>query len=320
MPSSVTASIPSPGTSLSRGSGLARRRNRWGEQAIVGVLAGCALISVLTTVAIVVALFRPAIDFFSDVTFGDFITGTRWSPLFQPPRFGVLPILTGTLVTTACALMVCIPFGLGCAVYLSEYARPRLRKTVKPILEILAGIPTVVYGFFAVKFVSPYVQDLWPFGEKPGSFNALSAGLVMGIMILPTVVSLSEDALTAVPQALRQGAYALGSSGYEVATKVTIPAALSGIASSFVLALSRAVGETMIVLIAAGGTPNLALNPGEAMQTMTAFIASAGTGDLPQGSTGYKTIFAVGALLFVITFALNMVSTNIVRRFREVYE
>ena len=320
MPSSATVSMPSPEPSQTRGSGLSRRRSRRGERFIVGVLGGFAFISVLTTVAIVVALFRPAIEFFSDVSFGDFLTGTKWSPLFQPPRFGVLPILVGTFATTACALVVCIPLGLGCAVYLSEYARPRVRKTVKPVLEILAGIPTVVYGYFAVKFVSPYVQDLWPFGAKPGAFNALSAGLVMGIMILPTVVSLSEDALTAVPQALRQGAYALGSTGYEVAAKVTIPAALSGIASSFVLALSRAVGETMIVLIAAGGTPNLAFNPGEAMQTMTAFIASAGTGDLPQGSTGYKTIFAVGALLFVITFALNMVSTKIVRRFREVYE
>ena len=185
MPSSATVSIPSPEPSQTRGSGLGRRRSRRGEQFIVGVLGGFAFISVLTTVAIVVALFRPAIEFFSDVSFGDFLTGTKWSPLFQPPRFGVLPILVGTVVTTACALVVCIPLGLGCAVYLSEYARPRVRKTVKPVLEILAGIPTVVYGYFAVKFVSPYVQDLWPFGAKPGAFNALSAGLVMGIMILP---------------------------------------------------------------------------------------------------------------------------------------
>jgi phosphate transport system permease protein len=215
---------------------------------------------------------------------------------------------------------VCLPFGLGAAIYLSEYARPRARRIIKPVLEVLAGVPTVVYGYFAVKFVSPYIQDLWPFGDRPGVFNALSAGLVMGIMIMPTVVSLSEDALAAVPLDLRQGAYALGSSGYEVATKVTVPAALSGIVASFVLGVSRAIGETMIVLIAAGQTPNFTWNPGEAMMTMTSFIASAATGDLPQGSIGYKTIFAVGALLFAITFTLNYVSNRVVRRYREAYE
>jgi phosphate transport system permease protein len=250
----------------------------------------------------------------------DFLTGTDWAPLFEPPRFGVLPIVVGTLVTTLCALAIAIPFGLGTAVFLNEYARRRVRDIIKPTIEVLAGIPTVVYGYFAVKFISPYVQDLWPIGDTPGVFNALSAGLVMGIMILPTVASLSEDALAAVPRGLREGAYALGSSRYEVATRVTIPAALSGIVAAFVLGVSRAVGETMIVLIAAGGTPSMAFNPGEAMQTMTAFIASAATGDLPQGSTGYKTIFAVGALLFVATFVMNMISIRFVRRYREVYE
>jgi phosphate transport system permease protein len=306
--------------SRTRDPGITRRTNRVGEKVIVGLLFCCAALSVLTTVGIVLSLISPTLSFFDDVSIGDFLTGTRWAPLFKPPSFGVLPIVVGTLVTTLCALAICIPLGLGAAVYLSEYAGAPLRRTVKPLLEILAGVPTVVYGFFAVKFVSPIVQDFWPLGDRPGVFNALSAGLVMGFMIMPTVVSLSEDALTAVPLSLRQGAYALGSSNYEVATRVTVPAALSGIVASFVLAISRAVGETMIVLIAAGGRPNLAFNPGEAMQTMTSFIASAGTGDLPQGSTGYKTIFAVGALLFVITFALNIVSTRFVRRFREVYE
>jgi phosphate transport system permease protein len=302
------------------GPGITRQRRRVWERVVVGLLFLCAAVSVLTTVGIIASLVRPTLDFFGEVSVKDFLTGSDWAPLFNRPRFGVLPIVVATLVTTACALVVCIPLGLGTAVYLSEYARPGLRKTLKPAIEILAGVPTVVYGYFALKFVSPIVQDLWPFGEQPGVFNALSAGLVMGFMILPTVASLSEDAMTSVPLSLRQGAYALGSSGYEVATRVTIPAALSGIVASFVLAVSRAVGETMIVLIAAGNNPNLAFNPGEAMQTMTSFIASAGSGDLPQGSTGYKTIFAVGSLLFVVTFTLNIVSTRFVRRFREAYE
>jgi phosphate transport system permease protein len=303
-----------------RGSALVRRRARIGERAIVAVFGACAFISIAVTVGIVASMVQPTWQFFGEVPVADFLTGTRWAPLFTPPSFGVLAIVAGTLVTTGCALVVCLPFGLGAAIYLSEYARPRTRRIIKPVLEVLAGVPTVVYGYFALKFVSPYVQDLWPFGPRPGVFNALSAGLVMGIMIMPTVVSLSEDALAAVPLDLRQGAYALGGSGYEVATKVTVPAALSGIVASFVLGVSRAIGETMIVLIAAGGTPNFTWNPGEAMMTMTSFIAQAATGDLPQGSIGYKTIFAVGALLFAITFTLNYVSNRVVRRYREAYE
>jgi phosphate transport system permease protein len=309
-----------PGTRPTRDPGVLRGRPRHGERIIVGLLAACAFLSVATTIGIVVSLIEPTVEFFQDVNVGDFLTGTDWAPLFEPPRFGVLPIVVGTLVTTACALAIALPFGLGTAVFLNEYARRRVRNIVKPTIEVLAGIPTVVYGYFAVKFVSPYVQDLWPIGDRPGVFNALSAGIVMGIMILPTVASLSEDALAAVPRGLREGAYALGSSRYEVATRVSIPAALSGIVAAFVLGVSRAVGETMIVLIAAGGTPSMAFNPGEAMQTMTAFIASAATGDLPQGSTGYKTIFAVGAPLFVATFVMNMISIRFVRRYREVYE
>jgi len=299
---------------------MLRGKTRHGERFVIGILAACAFLSVVTTVGIVVSLIPPTVQFFGEVSPWEFLTGTEWAPLFTPPRFGVIPLVLGTLVTTACALAVALPFGLGTAVYLNEYARRRVRSIVKPTIEVLAGIPTVVYGYFALKFVSPYVQDIWPFGEQPGVFNALSAGLVMGIMILPTVASLSEDALAAVPRGLREGAYALGSSRFEVATRVSIPAALSGIVAAFVLGVSRAVGETMIVLVAAGGTPNVTLNPGEAMQTMTAFIAAAGTGDLPQGSTGYKTIFAVGSLLFIATFIMNMISIRFVRRYREVYE
>lgn len=311
---------PVPGSRSVRDPGIMRGRPRYGERVVVGLLAACAALSIATTIAIIAALIPPTLQFFQQVDIWGFLTGTVWAPLFTPPQFGVLPIVVGTLVTTVCALCVALPFGLGTAIYLNEYARRRTRNVIKPVIEVLAGIPTVVYGYFALKFISPYVQDLWPFGERPGVFNALSAGMVMGIMILPTVASLSEDALAAVPRGLREGAYALGSSRFEVATRVSVPAALSGIVASFVLGVSRAVGETMIVLIAAGGTPTLSFNPGEAMQTMTAFIASAGTGDLPQGSTGYKTIFAVGSLLFIATFIMNMISTRFVRKYREVYE
>ncbi|MGB2711170.1 MAG: phosphate ABC transporter permease subunit PstC [Conexibacter sp.] len=293
---------------------------RFHERAIRTLLFLCAGASVATTVGIVIALAGPTIDFLGEVPIGDFLFGTDWRPLFSPPDFGVLPLVMATIVVTTCALAVCIPFGLGASIYLSEYARPRVRKTLKPLLEVLAGIPTVVYGFFALTFVTPALQKIWLFGDPPSVFNALAAGLVMGVMILPTVASLSEDAMAAVPQALRQGAYALGASKRVVATKIVVPAALSGIVASFVLAISRAVGETMIVLIAAGGTPNLSLNPAEAMQTMTAFIAAAGLGDQPTGSTGYKTIFAVGALLFVATLVMNVFSIRLVRKYREVYE
>jgi phosphate transport system permease protein len=275
---------------------------------------------VATTVGIVVALAEPTIEFFGEVPIGDFYTGTEWSPLFSDAQFGVLPLITATLTTTFWALVVCIPFGLGAAIYLSEYAQDRTRRILKPILEILAGIPTVVYGFFALTFVTPLLQDIWFLGKEPGVFNALSAGLVMGVMILPTVASLSEDAMAAVPQGLRQGAFALGATRLKVSTRVVVPAALSGIVASFVLGISRAVGETLIVLIAAGGTPNLSFVPTEAMQTMTAFIAAAGLGDQPTGSIGYQTLFAVGATLFVMTFIMNIISIRLVRKYREAYE
>lgn len=295
-------------------------RPRWGERAIACVLFLCAALSVVTTVGILVALLGPTIEFFGNVNFVDFFTGKEWSPLFEPPSFGVLPLITATLVTTFWALVVCIPFGLGAAIYLSEYARPRFRAVLKPVLEVLAGIPTVVYGFFALTFVTPLLQDIWPFADKPGVFNALAAGLVMGVMILPTVASLSEDAMAAVPQGLREGALALGGTKMQVATRVVVPSALSGIVASFVLGVSRAIGETMIVLIAAGGTPNFTANPTDPMQTMTAFIAAAGIGDQPTGSVGYQTIFAVGTTLFVATFFMNMLAIRLVRKYREVYE
>ena len=299
---------------------LAATRSRRGERVIALALFACAAVSIATTVGIIIALAEPTIEFLSEVAIGDFLLGTDWRPLFSPPDFGVIPLVTATLTVTFWALLVALPFGLGAAIYLSEYARESTRRTLKPILEILAGIPTVVYGFFALTVVTPFLQDIWPIGDPPQVFNGLAAGLVMGIMILPTVASLSEDAMTSVPQGLRQGAYALGATKRVVASKVVVPAALSGIVASFVLAISRAVGETMIVLVAAGGTPKLTFDPTEAMQTMTAFIAAAGLGDQPTGSTGYKTIFAVGALLFIATLVMNVIAIRLVRRFREVYE
>jgi phosphate transport system permease protein len=296
---------------------LRAARRRWGEDVIKGVLALFALLSIATTVGIVVSLLFPAIEFFRSVSFWDYITGTDWAPLFEPAHFGVLPLVAGTLVVTVVAAVLCTTFGLGSAIYLSEYARPRARRWLKPALEVLAGIPTVVYGYFALTFVTPRLQEL---GLVSGSFNALSAGIVMGVMLIPTVASVSEDAMSAVPNALRYGAFALGSSRLQVSTRIVVPAAISGIVASFVLAISRAVGETMIVLIAAGGQPNLTFDPREAVQTMTAFIAATGNGDVPTGSTEYKTIFAVGLTLFVMTFAMNIVSIRLVRKYREVYE
>jgi phosphate transport system permease protein len=290
---------------------------RYGEAAIRVVLCACALVSVATTIGIVVALAGPAIDFFSEVSIWDYFTGTRWAPLFKPQDFGVLPLVVGTLVTTFWACLVALPFGLGAAIYLSEYARERTRRWLKPALETLAGIPTVVYGYFALTYVTPHLKDL---GLGVEVFNALSAGLVMGVMILPTVASLSDDAMTAVPMSLREGAFGLGASKLQVSTRVVVPAALSGIVASFVLAISRAIGETMIVAIAAGLQPTIAFNPLHAVETMTAYIASTGIGDVPTGSIEYKTIFAVGTTLFIATFLMNLVSIRLVRKYREVYE
>jgi phosphate transport system permease protein len=296
---------------------LRAARRRWGEDVVKAVLALCALISVATTAGIVVALFEPAIEFFREISLVDFLTGTDWAPLFEPASFGVLSLVTGTLLVTVCAVLVCAPFGLGAAIYMSEYAPARVRKLLKPVLEVLAGIPTVVYGYFALTFVTPLLQDL---GFNVGPFSALAAALVMGVMLIPTVASISEDAMSAVPRDLRDGAYALGSTRMQVATRIVVPAAISGIIASFVLAISRAVGETMIVLIAAGGQANFTFNPLEPVLTMTAFIGATGQGDVATGTIAYKTIFAVGATLFVMTLAMNLISIRLVRRFREVYE
>ena len=296
------------------------RRRLLVEKVIKVVLSSMAGVTVVTSVLIVYALVRPAIDFFGDVDIAEFFGSVDWKPLFKPPHFGVWSIFVGSLWVAAIALVVAIPLGLGAAFFLSEYASSRMRKIVKPILEILAGIPTVVFGFFALNFVNPnLVAKLWPVGDV-GTYSVLAAGLVTGLMILPTVASLSEDAMVSVPDALRQGAYALGSNRREVSTSVVFPAALSGIVAAVVLAASRAIGETTIAVLAAGSKAQLSANPGEEGQTMAGFIGFAGIGDQATGSTGYQSIFAVGALLFTVTLLLNIASIRIVRRFREVYE
>jgi phosphate transport system permease protein len=301
-----------------RPTGALRRRQRV-EKVIKGLLFVTATLSVVTTALIIVSLLRPAGDFFGEVSPATFFTGTQWFPNFTPPDFGVWGIVTGTLMVTLIAILVAVPAGLGAAFYLSEYAHPRVRKVLKPVLEILAGIPTVVFGFFALYFVNPkIVHNLWPGGIS--TYSALGAGLVMGIMILPIMTSLAEDAMAAVPQSLRQGAFALGSTKREVCTSVVFPAALSGIVAATVLAVSRAMGETMIVLLAAGSVSRFTANPGSDMLTMTGFIGSNALGDIATGSIQYKSIFAVGALLFAVTFVLNVISIRIVRRYREVYE
>jgi phosphate transport system permease protein len=272
---------------------------------------------VVVTIAIIVVLAWEAWTFFRDVPVWDYLFGTRWTPLLEPRAFGVLPLLGGTFMIVFGAALIGIPIGLASAVYMSEYASARSRSIVKPILEILAGIPTVVYGYFALTFITPLLRTVLP---QTNIFNAASAAVVVGIMVLPMVASLCDDALRAVPDSLRQGAYALGATPFEVSTRVVIPAALSGIVASFVLALSRAIGETMAVTIAAGATAKLTFNPLESIQTMTAYIVQVSLGDTPAGTVEYQTIFAVGALLFVITLAANLLAIRILRRFREVYE
>ena len=296
---------------------ITAQRRRFGEAVVKGVLTLCAVVSVLTTIGIVAALLEPSLEFFRDVSIVDFLTGTDWAPLFEPARFGVLPLIVGTLSVTFWAIAVAVPFGLGAAIYLSEYARPRVRKVLKPALEVLAGIPTVVYGYFALTTFTPFLRAI---GLEVEIFNAFSAGIVMGIMIIPTVSSVAEDAMTAVPQGLRDGAYALGANKLEVSLRIVVPAAISGIVASFVLGISRAVGETMIALLAAGQLAQLTGHPFKPVETMTAFIAATGIGDVPTGSIEYKTIFAVGLTLFVMTLAMNLVAIRLVRRYREVYE
>jgi phosphate transport system permease protein len=296
---------------------LPKKRIRWGEQLVHAFLFVAAAISVITTVGIVASLLMPAIEFFGDVSLWDFLTGTTWTPLFLDGQFGVLPLVVGTVMISLISALVAFPLGLGVAIYLSEYANARAAKFLKPILEILAAIPTVVLGYFALTFVTPLLRDI---GIQVEIFNALSGGLVMGVMLIPTVASLSEDAMGSVPRDLRDGSYALGSTKMQTATRVVVPAAVSGIIASFVLGISRAIGETMIVLVAVGQQPTLSFDPREAMETMTAFIASTAQGDIATGSIAYKTIFAVGTTLFVITFVMNMISIRFVRKYRQVYE
>lgn len=302
--------------------GAGRWRKYLPERIIQAVLFLCSIVTIFTTIGIVSVLIFEAALFFQEVSIFEFLTGTRWTPLFASQHFGVLPLVTGTLLTSIGAMLVALPLGLLSAIYLSEYAPDRVRRALKPLLEVLAGIPTVVYGYFALLFVTPILRalaDRISFIEI-SVFNGLSAAIVMGIMILPMVSSLSEDAMRAVPRSLREGAYALGSTKLEVATQVVIPAALSGIVAAFILATSRAIGETMIVTVAAGQNPNFTFNPFVPIETMTAYIVQVSLGDTPTGTLSFKTIFAVGLSLFVLTLGMNLLSQYVVRRFREVYE
>jgi phosphate transport system permease protein len=294
------------------------RRRFLRQRIIKALLMACAYLSVFTTFGIVFVLIFETINFFREVSIVEFLTSTRWSPSFTDPQFGIIVLICGTFLTTAVAIAFAVPVGLLAAIFLSEYASVRLRRWLKPALEVLAGVPTVVYGYFALTFVTPFLQKtILP---ELTIFNALSAGLVMGVMIVPTVASVSEDAIYAVPRSLREGAYALGATKREVATRIVVPAALSGIVASVILGVSRAVGETMIVAIAAGNLANLTLNPLESVQTMTAFIVQVASGETATGTVVFNTIFAVGMTLFVMTLILNLVSYWFVRRFRETYE
>ena len=312
--------MSSPNTSrdAARAAGLDRRGNRTRtETAIQVVLFLCALISVLTTFAVVFALAEETVGFFREVSIVEFFTNPQWTPLFLEKNYGVAPLVAGTMLVTTIALIVGLPLGLGSAIYLSEFASDDVRRRITPVLEVLAGIPTVVLGYFALLFVTPILRDLI---TGINLFNALSAGLVMGFMILPTVSSISTDAMQAVPRSLREAGYGLGASKFEVVTKVVVPAALSGIVASFILAMARAIGETMIVTLAAGAKPTLTFDPRETIATMTSFIVQAATGDQPPGSLAARALFAVASTLFVITLVLNLLAQRIVLRFQEKYE
>ena len=286
------------------------------ERLIEWALFLCAFVSIATTASIIVVLAEETLAFLREVPLTDFLFGTEWTPLFAIPRFGVLPLVAGTVLVSAVAMLVALPMGLLSAVYLSEYARPRTRRVVKPVLELLAGVPTVVYGYFALLFVTPILQRVIP---DVAGFNALGPGIVMGIMILPLVSSLSEDAMQSVPRGLREGSYALGATKMQTSLRVVLPAAFSGITAAFILGASRAIGETMIVAIAAGQQPRLTGNPLVPIETMTAYIVQVSLGDTPRGTLEYRTIFAVGMLLFLGTFVLNLLSAWLRERFREEY-
>jgi phosphate transport system permease protein len=313
----MSAQLPNRG--LLQPSGLKARQQR-AEVFIKFFLSVVAASGVLITTGVVIALVRPTIQFFQEISISEFLFTTDWFPLYEPPDFGVWPLIIGTFTVMLIAIVIAVPGGLGVAFFLSEYASPKTKRILKPFLEILAGVPTVVFGFFALNFIAPNVaQKIWIFSDV-GFYSALAAGITVGLMILPMMTTLAEDAMASVPRALVDGAYALGATKREACTGVILQAGLSGIIAAAVIAMSRAIGETTIVLLAAGSTANFTFNAGEPMQTMSSFIGFAGLGDQPTDSTGYRTIFAVGAMLFVITFGLNILSQRIVTRFREVYE
>ena len=305
------ASVPLPASRFA-----ARRTRIARERLIELLLLLAALVSVFTTVGIVYILIKESVVFFQHVPLADFLTDRQWTPLFDDAHFGIMVLLSGTLTSSAVALGVAIPLGTIIAIYLSEFAPFRLRETVKPVLEMLGGVPTIVYGYFALLFLTPLLQRFIP--GLPG-FNLLSAGIVMGIMIIPYVSSISEDAMRAVPMALREGSYAMGATRLQTALRVVVPAAFSGIASAYILGISRAVGETMILAVAAGMQPNLTFNPLEPAATITAYIVQVALGDLPHGSVGYQTIFAAGLTLMVLTLACNLAGHYLRKRFREAY-
>jgi len=286
------------------------------ERAIEAVMFAAASISVLTTLGIIWVLVSESYHFFEHVPIWTFLTDTMWTPLFSEPRYGILPLLMGTLTTSLVALSVAIPLGTIIAIYLSEFASPRVREVVKPFLELLGGVPTIVYGYFALTVVSPVLQYFFP--SLPG-FSMLAAGLVMGVAIVPYISSLSEDAMRAVPMSLREGAYAMGSTRFQTAVRVVLPAAISGVLSAYILGISRAVGETMIVAVAAGMQPNFTMNPAEPAQTISAYIVQVAMGDLPHGSIGYQSIFAAGLSLMLMTLFFNILGHVIRRRYREAY-
>ncbi len=315
----ASTSVPGAAPNAQEVFGVAPRHV--GEKIIRVLLFLAALVSILITVGIVFSLVGETLAFFQDdaVKLSQFLTGSEWSPLFSDPEFGIRPLVQGTLIISAIGMAVAIPLGLGTAIYLSEYASPRVRGFVKPTLELLAGVPTVVFGYFALTYFTPKIlNDL--LGLDVSVFNGLAGGIIVGIMIIPTIASVAEDSMASVPQSLREGAYGLGASKRQVASRVVFPAALSGIVASIVLGASRAVGETMIVLIAAGQVPTTSLDPRQPMETMTAFIGATGKGDVPTGSTGYKAIFAVGFTLFVMTLIINAIAIRFVRKYRQVYE
>ena len=286
------------------------------ERAVKYLLGACALVSVLTTLGIAAVLIIESIPFFQTVALAEFFGDTRWTPQFADKHFGIWALLSGTVLVTIISAVVALPVGLASAIFISEYASKWVRKTLKPGLELLAGVPTVVYGYFALTFVTPLLQTFIP---GLGVYNALSGGIVVGIMIIPMVASLSEDALQAVPDSLGQAAYALGATKFETVLRVNVPAAFSGIMASFILAVSRAIGETMIVTLAAGATPKMTLNPAESIQTMTAFIVQVSKGDTPQGTIVYQSIFAVGLVLFLITLVMNIIANRITLHYQERY-